>query len=289
MNNWESVMSDVQRQCVKVDKTDGIAWVYLNRPEKKNAMSPKLHEEMDATLAELEFDDAVKAVVIAGAGGNFSAGQDLKEFFRALENDPAGRKQAQDTANRWRWERLYMYGKPTISMVQGYCAGGAFMQLLATDFAVAAEDATFSLSEINWGIIPGALVAKVVADSVLYRHALYYACLGEPFDGAEAARVGFVNKAYPKEQLQAETEKLARKLMAKSPAVLRATKQAIRQVRTMDFQQAYDYLAVKGQALKVEDSEKSYQSGMKQFVDDKSFRPMYEPFKLGSNAKPATK
>jgi trans-feruloyl-CoA hydratase/vanillin synthase len=268
-------------ECVKVEKSNGIAWVYLNRPQKKNAMSPQLHEEMDATLVELEFDLEAKCVIIAGAGGNFSAGQDLKEFFRALENDPAGRKRAQDTANRWRWDRLYMYGKPTISMVEGYCAGGAFMQLVATDFALAAEDATFSLSEINWGIIPGGLVAKVVTDAVLYRHALYYACLGEPFDGIEAARVGFVNKAYPKEQLKEETEKLAHKLIAKSPAVLRATKQAIRQVRTMDFQQAYDYLAVKGQALKSEDQNKSYQSGMKQFVDDKAFRPMFEPFKQG--------
>lgn len=275
-------MPDVQRSCVKVDKYDGIAWVRLNRPAKKNAMSPQLHDEMDATLAELEFDANVKCVVIAGAGGNFSAGQDLKEFFRALENDPAGRRHAQDTANRWRWQRLYNYDKPTISMVQGYCAGGAFMQLIATDFALAEHDAVFSLSEVNWGIIPGALVAKVVADAVLYRHALYYACLGEPFDGVEAARVGFVNKSYSKDKLEEETEKLAHKLMAKSPAVLRATKQAVRQVRTMDFQQAYDYLAVKGQALQVEDSEQSYKTGMRQFVDDKTYRPMYEPFKLGT-------
>lgn len=272
-------MSSPQRTCVSVDLYNGIAWVSLNRPHKKNAMSPQLHEEMDATLAELEFDDKVNAVVISGAGGNFSAGQDLKEFFRALENDPAGRKRAQDTANRWRWDRLYMYGKPTISMVEGYCAGGAFMQLMATDFALAAEDAVFSLSEINWGIIPGGLVAKVVADAVLYRHALYYACLGEPFDGIEAARVGFVNKAYAKDKLKEETEKLAVKLMAKSPSVLRATKQAIRQVRTMDFQQSYDYLAQKGLALRVEDAAKSYQTGMRQFVDEKTYRPMYEPFK----------
>jgi feruloyl-CoA hydratase/lyase len=276
------------RECVKVEKSNGIAWVYLNRPQKKNAMSPQLHEEMDATLVELEFDPEAKAVVIAGAGGNFSAGQDLKEFFRALEHDPAGRKRAQDTANRWRWDRLYMYGKPTISMVEGFCAGGAFMQLIATDFALAAEDATFSLSEINWGIIPGGLVAKVVTDAVLYRHALYYACLGEPFDGIEAAKTGFVNKAYPKERLREETEKLAQKLIAKSPEVLRATKQAIRQVRTMDFQQAYDYLAVKGQALKAEDQGKAYQTGMKQFVDDKAYRPMFEPFKQGGAASEET-
>lgn len=272
-------MPNVEPSCVSVDKHNGIAWVSLNRPHKKNAMSPQLHEEMDGTLADLEHDDGVGAVVILGAGGNFSAGQDLKEFFRALENDPVGRKRAQETANRWRWDRLYMYGKPTISMVEGYCAGGAFMQLMATDFALASEDAVFSLSEINWGIIPGGLVAKVVVDAVLYRHALYYACLGEPFDGLEAARVGFVNKAFPKGDLKEETEKLAVKLMAKSPPVLRATKQALRQVRTMTFQQAYDYLAQTGQALRTEDAANSYQTGMRKFVDEKAYRPMFEPFK----------
>jgi hypothetical protein len=176
-------MSDKRRENVKVEKRDGIAWVIMNRPDKRNAMSPQLHYEMDEALEELEVDNDAKVIVITGAGGNFSAGQDLKLFFRAMEKDAAGRKKSQAAANRWRWERLYQYDKPTIAMVQGYCVGGAFMQLLATDFAIAAEDATFSLSEVNWGILPGALVSKVVADMVLPRHALYYACLGEAFDG----------------------------------------------------------------------------------------------------------
>lgn len=77
-------MPSVERACVNVDIHNGIAWVNLNRPKKKNAMSPQLHEEMDATLVELEFDNNVKAIVISGAGGNFSAGQDLKEFFERL-------------------------------------------------------------------------------------------------------------------------------------------------------------------------------------------------------------
>ena len=268
---------------VKIEKNnDGITWVYMNRPEKRNAMSPALHEEMDATLARLETDPDTKVVVITGAGGNFSAGQDLKEFFRAMENNPAGRKRAQQTANRWRWERLYNYDKPTIAMVQGYCVGGAFMQMLAVDFVVTAEDATYSLSEVNWGILPGALVAKVVADSVLPRHALYYACLGDAFDGKEAVRIGMANIAVPKDQLVAETEKLARKLMLKSPAVLRATKQAVRQVRTMDFGQAYDYLAAKGAEIKANDPEQSYKTGLSQFIDNKSYKPVYGAFKLGT-------
>ena len=282
-------MSERKWKYIKIDKNDGITWITLNRPEKRNAMSPALHEEMDQSLFELEDDPDTKVVILRGAGGNFSAGQDLKEFFRENETNPRGRRKAQAEANRWRWDRLYNYDKPTICMVEGYCVGGAFMQLLATDFVIAAKDATFSLSEVNWGILPGALVSKVVADAVLYRHALWYACLGEPFDGDEAARVGFINMAVPRESLEAETEKLARKLMLKSPRVLRATKQAIRHVRNMDFGQAYDYLAEKGKAIKVGDQEKSYETGLSQFLDKKSYKPVQGAFKLGTLLADETK
>jgi feruloyl-CoA hydratase/lyase len=212
---------------------------------------------MDDALARLEVDDAVKVVVVTGEGGNFSAGQDLKKFFRELENNPAERKKAAAAANRWRWERLYGYDKPTIAMVHGYCVGGAFMQLLACDFAIAAENA-IALSEVNWGILPGALVSKAVADTVLPRHALYYACLGEPFDGKEAARIGMVNYAVPTEQLEA---------------------------------QAYDYLAEKGKAIKVADSQDSYNTGLRQFLDEKSYKPTFEPFRLDASGQrsPAAK
>lgn len=277
-------MADYKYENVNVDIRDGIAWTTLNRPDKRNAMSPALHYDMDDALARLEVDDNVKVVVITGAGGNFSAGQDLKLFFRALERDPGEKKKAAAAANRWRWERLYGYDKPTIAMVHGYCVGGAFMQLLACDFAIAAENATFSLSEVNWGILPGALVSKAVADMVLPRHALYYACLGEAFDGKEAARIGMVNYAVPPEKLELATTDLAQRLMKKSPAVLRATKQCIRHVRTMDVPQAYDYLAEKGKAIKVSDREDSYNTGLKQFLDEKSYRPTFEPFRLAEQA-----
>lgn len=282
-------MSDYKYECVKVTVKDGIAWTALNRPAKRNAMSPTLHYEMDDALARLETDNDVKVVVVTGEGGNFSAGQDLKMFFRELEKNPAERKKAAAAANRWRWERIYNYDKPTIAMVHGYCVGGAFMQLLACDFAIAAENATFSLSEVNWGILPGALVSKVVSDMVLPRHALYYACLGDPFDGKEAARIGMVNYAVPLEKLQAATTELAEKLMTKSPAVLRATKQAIRHVRTMDVPQAYDYLAAKGQAIKVGDAEDSYNTGLKQFLDEKAYKPTFGSFKTKEQAAKTTK
>ena len=275
-------MAEYKYEYVNVRIHDGIAWAMLNRPDKRNAMSPQLHYDMDDALMRLETDEDVRVVVVSGEGGNFSAGQDLKKFFREMEKNPSERKKAASAANRWRWERLYGYDKPTIAMVHGFCVGGAFMQLLACDFAIAAEDATFSLSEVNWGILPGALVSKAVADMVLPRHALYYACLGDPFDGNEAARIGMVNSAVPLEKLEDAVTDLAERLMKKSPAVLRATKQAIRHVRTMDVPQAYDYLAAKGQAIKVADKEDSYNTGLRQFLDEKSYKPTFEPFKLGT-------
>jgi trans-feruloyl-CoA hydratase/vanillin synthase len=277
-------MADYTYECVKVEIKDGVGWAILNRPEKRNAMSPQLHYDMDDALASMEVDENVKVVIVTGAGGNFSAGQDLRKFFRELEGNPRERKRAAEAANRWRWARLYNYDKPTIAMVHGYCVGGAFMQLLGCDFAVAAENATFSLSEVNWGILPGALVSKVVADMVLPRHALYYACLGKPFDGKEAARIGMVNFAVPPEKLEETTLELAGELMKKSPNVLRATKQAIKHVRTMDFDQSYDYLMAKGRAIQVGDREDSYNTGLKQFLDDKSYKPTYEPFKKKEGA-----
>ena len=273
-------MTDYIYENITVDIQDGIAWTALNRPEKKNAMSPELHYDMDDAIGRLEMDPAAKVVVIMGTGGNFSSGQDLKKFFREQEGDAYERKRSQRAANSWRWDRLYNYDKPTIAMVEGYCVGGAFMQLLGTDFALAASNATFSLSEVNWGILPGALVSKVVADAILPRHALYYACLGEAFDGDEAARIGLVNYSYPADDLKNQTIDLAERLMKKSPAVLRATKQALRKVRTMDFDQSYDYLAEKSRAIRVIDSQDSYNRGLDQFLEEKSYRPTYEAFAL---------
>ena len=271
---------DFDYECVKLKQRDGISWLYMHRPEKKNAMSPQLHYEMDEALQRLEADAETKLVVLTGSGGNFSAGQDLKKFFRELEDKPAESKKAQEAANRWRFERLWNYDKPTIAMIHGFCVGGAFMQLLSTDFAVSADNATFSLSEGNWGILPGALVAKMVADACLPRRALYYSCTGEAFDGHEAERIGLGDKVVPLDDLETEVEKLADVLMKKSPAVLRATKQSVRQVRPMDNAQAFEYLMEKNMAIRYHDSrfnmQSSYHEGLKQFLDEKSYRPVYE-------------
>ena len=95
-------------------------------------------------------------------------------------------------------------------------------------------------------------------------------------------RIGLINSAVPAKKLEDAVTNLAERLMKKSPAVLRATKHAVRHVRTMDVPQAYDYLAAKGQAIKTADKEDSYNTGLRQFLDEKSYKPTFEPFKLGT-------
>lgn len=263
---------------VKVEKADGITWVSLNRPEKRNAMSPELHFEMDRVLAELETDPETRCVVITGAGEAFCAGQDLKAFFRGLENDPVGRKRATEAANRWRWDRLYNYDKPTIAMVNGFCVGGAFMQLVACDFAVAADEAEFSLSEINWGMIPGGLVTRVVTEAVGYRDALELCLTGRVFDGSEAARLRLVNYSVPRAQLRDRTVALANQIMGKDPDAFRITKHAVRRVRGLSFDESYDYLGAKIFELRQSGADRAYKEGITKFIDEKSYRPVYQSF-----------
>jgi feruloyl-CoA hydratase/lyase len=266
--------------CVLVETDDdGITWITFNRPEKRNAMNPTLHVEMERILFELETDEGTKVIVITGAGNSWSAGMDLKEYFRETDKDPEARFRASTAHRRWATDLLTWSRKPTIAMVNGYCYGGAFTALAACDIVIAAEDATFGLSEVNWGIIPGGNVSKVFADLVSHRNALFYAMTGRTFDGRKAVEMGIATLAVPADKLREETVAIARELMAKSPAVLAFTKQAIRAVRDMDMTQAYEYLSAKSMALRGGDPEQTRARGMREFLEEKSYRPGLGPVK----------
>jgi len=276
-------MTESQYSTINIERPgDGIAWVFFNRPEKRNAMSPALHREMYRALDELEVDDEVDIVVIGGAGGNFSAGQDLKEFFRYLEDKPNERYLMEQRYCKWRWDRLSTFPKITIAMVEGWCVGGAFTHLVACDFAIAATDARFSLSEVNWGIIPGGMVTKAIVEAMRYRDGLHYILTAEELDGVRATEVGLVNRAVPADELRAHVQELATMLRRKNQHVLRASKQAYRMLaRGMDNDQALDYLGAKFTQLQATDPTKGYSTGLSSFIDHKSYQPVHAPYPQG--------
>jgi feruloyl-CoA hydratase/lyase len=259
---------------VLVEIADGIAWVTMNRPEKRNAISPTMSFEMLDVFEALETDERCGVLVLTGSADAYSSGMDLREYFRATDklsyDERAKIMRRSATAQ---WKRLQYYGKPTIAMVNGWCFGGAFNSLIACDLAIAAEDATFGLSEINWGIIPAGTVTKAVASVMGQRDATYYIMTGETFDGRKAAATGLVNEAVPRAELRGRVEKLAKTLLEKNPMALRIAKHAARRVGDMSWEDAEDYLFAKLDQLRFLDPERGREKGMSQFLDEKSYRP----------------
>ena len=273
MRAWENSMDFNSLQAVKVEREGGTTFVTLNRPDKRNAMSPQLHFEMVEVLKELAEDLETRVLVLTGAGDSWCAGQDIKLFFRDLDDKPKERHLARLANHEWRWTLLSTFPKPTIAMVNGYCFGGAFVQLYACDFAIAADDAQFGLSEVNWGILPGGLVGKVIMDGLSYRDAVWYAMTGEPLDGKQAAAIRLINKSVPRDQLRSETMALASSLAKKNPQTLRTIKESLRFVRGMSIEQAADYLLAKERELRFLDPESGRARAMTQFLDEKTYRP----------------
>ena len=257
---------------VAYDVENGIAWVRFNRPEKRNAMSPTLNRDMMEVLDLLEFRDDVGVLVLSGEGPAWTAGMDLKEYFRETEaKGLAGTRQAQRESYGW-WRRLRWYQKPTIAMVNGWCFGGGYGPLFACDLAFAAEEAKFGLSEINWGILPGGGATKVAQELMPFRKAMYHAMMGENIDGKTAAEWGLVNESLPLAQLQERVEQVAKVLLEKNPVALKATKDAIRRVREMTYDNAEDFLIRAQEAANSFDND-GRKEGIKQFIDDKTYKP----------------
>lgn len=265
---------------VLVERDEGIAWVTMNRPDKRNAMSPTLNREMLEVLEELEVDDSVGVVVLTGAGDAWTAGMDLKEYFRETDGAPAAVKlRIRRAAGEWQWRKLRHYPKPTIAMVNGWCFGGAITPLVACDLAIAADEATFGVSEINWGIIPGGNVTKALAEAMSDKAALYCIMTGETFLGPQARDWGLINESVPLARLRERTRELAKVLLGKNPTVLRQAKNAFKRIHHMDWDLAEDYTAAKAEQTAAQDPEKGRNKGMAQFLDEKSIRPGLQTYR----------
>jgi trans-feruloyl-CoA hydratase/vanillin synthase len=265
LGSWKTVLATVD---------DGIAWVMLNRPDERNAMSPTLNDEMIEVLDAVAVDDRAQVLVLTGAGSAFTAGMDLKEYFRELDSLPLVQQEIRRrTAHLWQGPRLRGFPKPTIAMVNGYCFGGGFTPLVSCDIAVAAEEATFGLSEINWGIIPGGNVSQVIVHAMSLRDALYYGMTGETFDGRRAAEMHLVTEAVPAVRLRARVIEIAGLLKSKNPTMLRAVKETVRHLRSMGWSEAEDYISAKLAAAVGHDPEQGRARGLTQFLDEKSIKP----------------
>lgn len=268
MNNWSTL---------QLNRDDGIVTISLHRPEKRNAMNPVLHREMHALLSELRYDPEVRVLVLTGSPPAFCAGQDLKEYFYELAEDEARiqRERIRALSNEWRNYLLRLFPAPTIAAVNGWCFGGAFSLVCACDIAIAADDATFGLSEINFAHFPGGMVTKNITELLRPRDALYYALTGEPFDGNAAADAGLVTRAVPRDAFEGEVRRIAELLRSKDAIALREAKETFKIGRDMDYEEAYAFASAKSNEATLFQRGGWIEKGIGEFLG-KKYRPGLE-------------
>lgn len=262
---------------IKIDTQDRVTTITLNRPEQRNALSPDLHREMDRALDELAVDEGTRVVVLTGEGKAFCAGQDLKKFFAETYDDPLKSKHITEIAMRW-GRKLRLFPRPTIAQVNGYCFGAGLRIMGLCDFAIAAENAIFGLSEINFGIIPAGGASKVPIDLLSHRDALYLILTGDRIDGKEADRMRLINRAVPADQLSAAVRELTAKLLEKNPIALTVAKEVFWRDKYMDYDEAVDWELAKFQEMSKLEKGEWVKDGVSQFVRGE-YKPGFAAYK----------
>lgn len=196
---------------------DGIAQIRLNRPEKKNAISFAMYEAMADALASADGNPVVRAIIISGAGGCFTSGNDVADF---LQNPRTG---SDSPAIRF-LQTLSTASKPVIAGVNGLAVGIGVTMLLHCDLVYAADSASFQLPFVNLGLVPEAASSMLLPRMAGYHRAAELLLLGERFDARTAQEIGLVNGVYPAAELEAIVQERAAAVASKPPASIRMTK-----------------------------------------------------------------
>lgn len=253
------------------------ATIHLNRPDKKNAMNPQMHQDMNAALDAIEAADGVKVVVVTGTGDSFSAGMDLEECFLRPYDDPQLFYRTNLVALRW-FQRLKAFPAVTVAKVNGFAFGGGFEVTGLCDLAIAVDTAKFGLSEINFGIFPAGGATWAATHNLPRKQALYYILTGATMSGRQAEQYGLVNKAVPAEELDAETDRLVARIVNKNPITLRLAKEVYERTTTLDLPAAIDYDQAKLWELSRLSGNEWITVALKQF-EKRSYRPGLDTYK----------
>ncbi len=203
----------MEYETVIYESSKKIGYLTLNRPEKHNALSYQLLDDLDAVLDEAEADEKARVIVLKANGKSFCSGFDLKGSYYITPPEGGWKyKNSYDILNKKiyaKYLRLFNFPKPTIAQVHGYCTdAGCYLQLLC-DISVAAEDAIFGHPAQRWG---GAQSMPLWQFYLGVKKARYLLMTGRTINGIEAEKIGLISLSVPKEQLEEEVNKIAQEI-----------------------------------------------------------------------------
>ncbi|HKW17217.1 MAG TPA: enoyl-CoA hydratase-related protein [Terriglobales bacterium] len=237
----------MQFQTLELAKQNGIATITLNRPEKRNALSFQLLDELTRALDALEQSDA-QVVILTGAGKAFCAGMDLEEL-KTLTGKSHSQNVEDSTKMARIFRRLYEFPKPTVAAVNGAAIAGGTGLATMCDFTLAVPEAKFGYTEVRIGFVP-AIVSSILVWQVGHKIARDLLLTGRLFDAAEAHRFGLVNEVVAPERLINRARELASQLMENSPTSIRLTKKLVNGFISSDLDLQIEHAILENAAIR---------------------------------------
>lgn len=222
---------------IRVETSEGIATITLDRPDKLNAYIPEMGDEVVAAFRAARDDDDVRVVILTGAGRGFCAGVDL-EALRASTSAPAdggGRKLGEEDFLRKLPLELLEYPKPVIAAINGHAIGVGVTMTLPCDVRIAADTAKIGLTFAKLGILPGLGSTHLLPRLIGMGRAQELVLSARIILGPEAAEIGLVNRCVPADDLMNEARQLAQQMAACKPEVLAAAKRALHEGADLDM------------------------------------------------------
>ena len=209
-------------QHIRAEREDVLGLIFLDRPSVLNALSRELVSELMECLNQMDHEERIRVIILAGNEKAFAAGADIEEMAERstvdmVVDNPLGV-----------WDAIHRIEKPIIAAVSGFALGGGCELAMACDMIVASETARFGQPEINLGVIPGAGGTQMLPRTIGKYRAMEMILGGEPMVADEACRRGLVNRVVPVELCLEEAKKLGREIAAKPPLAVRLAKQSVR-------------------------------------------------------------
>ncbi len=252
------------------EKRDGIAYVTLNRPDKRNAFSPEMLVRLCDIWKDAAEDREVRVALVTGAGDQaFSSGGDLGITIPLMmrTREPVGEWEERFAADRKQLYRAILRGadffKPVVVAINGHALAGGAEFVLATDIRVMSSDATIGVTEVRRGLIAGGGSLVRLARQVPWAMAMELALVGEPVSAQQALAMGLVNRVVPPDQVLATAEELARKISLGAPVALAKSKEAIVRSNGLPFDEAF---AIEAQCTKDNAATEDAKEGPRAFM-----------------------
>jgi enoyl-CoA hydratase len=238
---------EVAAQVLTVEKQGAIGTLWLDRPEKRNAMNKAMWTGFPAAIAQLGDDPEIRAVVLAGRGKSFCVGLDLSAAGDAITSGSGAPSQAVANLRQMEVTREFQAGitalaqcpVPVIAAVHSHCLGGGIDLITACDIRLASADATFSVRETRIGIVADVGTLQRLPKVVSAGHVAELAYTGKDIDAGRAAEIGLVNDVYPDaDAVLAAAYELAHEIAANSPMAVRGTKFMLQQSEDLTTEQS---------------------------------------------------